>query len=63
MGAKRMPMMRSVGRTVFGVRIGCQAFSRCCLNAVSMQSGQQGVARSGMEIRTGGSLPTRLSLF
>ncbi len=41
MGAKRMPMMRSVGRTVFGVRIGCHAFSRCCLNAVSKQSGQQ----------------------
>lgn len=35
MGAKRIPMMRRVGRTVFGVRIGCQAFSRCCLNAVS----------------------------
>jgi hypothetical protein len=44
MGANMMPMMRSVGRTVFGVRIGCQAFSRCCLNAVSMQSGQQGVS-------------------
>ena len=36
MGAKIIPMMRSVGRTVLGVRIGCQAFSRCCLNAVSM---------------------------
>jgi hypothetical protein len=44
MGAKMMPMMRSVGRTVFGVRIGCHAFSRCCLKAVSMQSGQQGVS-------------------
>jgi hypothetical protein len=44
MGAKIMPMMRSVGRTVFGVRIGCQAFSRCCLNAVSMQTSQQGVS-------------------
>jgi hypothetical protein len=44
MGAKMMPMMRSVGRTVFGVRIGCQAFSRCCLNAVSMPCGQQGVS-------------------
>jgi hypothetical protein len=43
MGAKMIPMMRSVGSTVFGVRIGCQAFSRCCLKAVSMQSGQQGV--------------------
>lgn len=44
MGAKMMPMMRSVGRTVFGVRIGCQAFSLCCLNAVSMQNGQQAVS-------------------
>ena len=44
MGAKMMPMMRSVGRTVFGVRIGCQALSRCCLNAVSMQCAQQGVS-------------------
>jgi hypothetical protein len=44
MGAKIMPMMRSVGRTVFGVRIGCQAFSRCCLNAVSMQCTQREVS-------------------
>jgi hypothetical protein len=36
MGAKIMPMMNRVGRTVFGVRIGCHAFSRCCLKAVSM---------------------------
>ena len=36
MGAKRMPMMKSVGNTVFGVRIGCHAFRRCCLNAVSI---------------------------
>ena len=35
MGAKRMPTMNSVGRTVRGVRMGCHAFSRCCLNAVS----------------------------
>ena len=30
-----MPTMKSVGRTVRGVRIGCHAFNRCCLNAVS----------------------------
>ena len=36
MGAKTRPMMRRVGRTVFGVKIGCQAFRRCCLKAVSM---------------------------
>lgn len=30
-----MPMMKSVGRTVFGVSIGCHAFKRCCLKAVS----------------------------
>ena len=27
--------MKSVGRTVLGVRMGCHAFSRCCLKAVS----------------------------
>ena len=37
MGAKRIPMMNSVGSTVRGVRIGCHAFSRCCLNAVSAE--------------------------
>lgn len=35
MGAKMRPIMRRVGKTVFGVNIGCQALSRCCLNAVS----------------------------
>ena len=35
MGAKTSPTMKRVGRTVLGVRIGCQALSRCCLNAVS----------------------------
>lgn len=34
-GAKRMPRMKKVGRTVLGVSMGCQAFKRCCLNAVS----------------------------
>jgi len=42
MGAKRIPMIRRVGRTVFGVKIGCQAFSRCCLKAVSMQDSEEG---------------------
>ena len=35
-GAKRMPTMNIVGSTVRGVRIGCHAFRRCCLNAVSV---------------------------
>lgn len=35
MGTNRIPVMSSVGSTVLGVRIGCQAFNRCCLNAVS----------------------------
>ena len=35
MGAKIMPMMKRVGRTVLGVSIGCHALSLCCLNAVS----------------------------
>ena len=34
-GAKAMPMMKRVGRTVLGVRMGCHAFRRCCLKAVS----------------------------
>jgi hypothetical protein len=34
-GANMMPVMKSVGRTVFGVSIGCHALRRCCLNAVS----------------------------
>jgi len=35
MGAKMMPMMKRVGKTVLGVRIGCHALRRCCLKAVS----------------------------
>lgn len=35
-GANRRPIMKRVGRTVLGVRIGCHAFRRCCLNAVSV---------------------------
>lgn len=35
-GAKRMPIMINAGRTDLGVRIGRHAFSRCCLNAVSV---------------------------
>lgn len=34
-GAKMRPIMNKVGSTAFGVKIGCQAFSLCCLNAVS----------------------------
>jgi hypothetical protein len=45
-GANMIPMMRRVGRTVFGVRIGCHAFSRCCLKAVSMLNGQEVGGRS-----------------
>jgi hypothetical protein len=30
-----MPMMKRVGRTVFGVSMGCHALRRCCLKAVS----------------------------
>lgn len=35
MGAKIIPIMKSVGRTVLGVSMGCHALSLCCLNAVS----------------------------
>ena len=34
-GANMMPVMNSVGRTVLGVSMGCHAFRRCCLKAVS----------------------------
>lgn len=40
-GANRMPTRNSVGRTVRGVRIGCQALSRCCLKAVSGGEGRR----------------------
>ncbi len=36
-GAKMIPMMKRVGRTVLGVRIGCHALRRCCLKAVSVE--------------------------
>lgn len=35
-GANKRPIMKRVGKTVLGVRMGCHAFSRCCLNAVSV---------------------------
>ena len=35
MGANIIPMMKSVGKTVLGVSMGCHALSLCCLNAVS----------------------------
>jgi hypothetical protein len=34
-GANSKPMAKSVGRTLLGVKMGCQALRRCCLNAVS----------------------------
>lgn len=37
-GAKMIPAASSVGKTVLGVKSGCQALSLCCLNAVSMSS-------------------------
>lgn len=40
-GAKMTPMMNKVGRTVFGVRIGCHALRRCCLKAVSREMSAQ----------------------
>jgi hypothetical protein len=30
--------MNNVGKTAFGVKMGCQAFNRCCLKAVSTPS-------------------------
>ena len=54
-----MPMRKSVGKTVFGVRIGCQAFSRCCLNAVSRDDSQT-TPMSQMRLLTGGPAPAAL---
>jgi hypothetical protein len=62
MGAKMMPMMRRVGRTVFGVRIGCQAFSRCCLNAVSMQT-EHGASSEDREYVLAGRFQLAFSFF
>jgi hypothetical protein len=64
MGAKMIPMMRRVGRTVLGVRIGCQALSRCCLKAVSkwgVQEEKEEQAR--YQRRTGWSPPTAFLLL
>lgn len=41
MGAKMRPMRNKVGSTAFGVRMGCQALSLCCLKAVSSNECQQ----------------------
>lgn len=38
MGAKMMPTAKKSGRTVLGVRMGCQAFNRCWRKALSMSS-------------------------
>ncbi|RUP43261.1 hypothetical protein BC936DRAFT_137421 [Jimgerdemannia flammicorona] len=35
MGAKISPTMKKVGSTVLGVKMGCHAGNRCCLNGVS----------------------------
>ena len=40
MGAKMMPTPKSSGRTVLGVRMGCQAFNRCWRKAVSVLPNQ-----------------------
>lgn len=37
-GAKMTPTAKNSGSTVLGVRMGCQAFKRCCRKAVSMLS-------------------------
>lgn len=66
-GANKMPMMKRVGRTVLGVRIGCHAFRRCCLKAVSENqlaildetAGVRGVG----SVRTGGPPPAALVLL
>lgn len=67
MGANSIPMMKSVGNTVLGVRIGCQAFSRCCLNAVSAaqtKHGQKCLCRASPQHQrlTCGSPPSALLL-
>lgn len=34
-GRNTRPIIKNVGKTVLGVRMGCHAFNRCCLKAVS----------------------------
>ena len=36
MGAKMTPTAKNSGSTVLGVKMGCHAFSRCCLKALSV---------------------------
>jgi hypothetical protein len=65
MGANMMPVMKSVGRTVLGVSIGCHAFRRCCLKAVSrgLLLRRTGKARLGGARLTCGPSPTSLFLL
>ena len=47
-GAKMIPMRKKVGRTVLGVRIGCQALRRCCLQvatAISVTFGHEALPK------------------
>lgn len=62
MGAKTRPMMKRVGRTVLGVRMGCHALRRCCLKAVSECMGELAGLDSDGEIRTCWTTPTGLFL-
>lgn len=63
MGAKIMPIMNKVGRTVFGVRIGCHALRRCCLKAVSTTDSQQLQMPTGFHVRTCRTPPAALFLL
>ena len=64
-GAKTMPMIKRVGRTVFGVRMGCHAFRRCCLKAVSAVQSATARETAGSEdsVRTGWPPPITLILL
>jgi hypothetical protein len=62
MGANMMPMMNRVGRTVFGVRIGCHALRRCCLKAVSLTDSQLHTM-PGLDVLTCRTPPAALFLW
>ena len=39
-GIKMIPIRRNVAITQVGVKMGCHAFKRCCLNGVSARKGR-----------------------
>jgi hypothetical protein len=58
MGAKMTPTAKKRGRTVFGVRMGCHAFKRCCRKALSARVRQHSHSHSHPPPTANCQLPT-----